>query len=56
MRSPASQLYVSIAAFDVATRHTRSAGCKRCTALVKVDRTVDPEAVAESVDRWLKGF
>jgi len=30
MCRPASQLYVSIAAFDVATRHTRSAGCKRC--------------------------
>ena len=40
MRRPTSQLYVSIAAFDVATRRTHSAGCKRCNALVKVDRIV----------------
>jgi len=37
MRRLASQLHVSIAAFDVTTRRTRSAGCKRCNALVKVD-------------------
>jgi len=40
MRRPASQLYVGIAAFDAATRRTRCAGCKRCNALVKVDRMV----------------
>jgi len=40
MHRPASQLYVGIAAFDVATRRTRSACCKRCNALIKVDRTV----------------
>jgi len=31
MHRPASQLYVGLAAFDVATRHTRSAGCKHLT-------------------------
>ena len=40
MGRPASQLYVGIAAFDVANRRTRSAGCKRCNTLVKVDRVV----------------
>ena len=40
MRRPASQLYVGIAAVDVANRSTRCAGCKRCNALVKVDRAV----------------
>ena len=40
MRRPASQLYVGIAAVDVANRRTRSAGCKRNNALVKVDRAV----------------
>jgi len=62
MRSPASQRYVSIAAFDVATRSTRSAGCKRSNALVNVDRAVygcmrslttkigfDPNSVLESL-------
>ena len=45
MRRPASQLYVSIAAFDVATRRTRSAGCKRCNMLVS-----QPEDVADSLN------
>ena len=40
MRRRASQLYVGIAAVDVANRRTRSAGCKRNNALVKVDRAV----------------
>jgi len=40
MRTPASQRYVGTAAFDVATRSTRSAGCKRSNALVNVDRAV----------------
>jgi len=43
MRRLTSRLYVGIAAFDVATRRTHSASCKRCNALVelvKVDRTV----------------
>jgi len=42
MRRPASQLYVGIAALDVATRRTCSAGCKRCNALVKVHRKMWP--------------
>jgi len=37
MRRPASQLYVGTAAFDVATRRTRSAACKRCNVFVEVD-------------------
>ena len=37
MHRPASQLYVGLAIFDVATRRTRSADC---SALVKVDRMV----------------
>jgi len=40
MRSPTSQLYVGIATFDAAALRTRSAGCKRCNALVKVNREV----------------
>jgi len=40
MRRRTPQLYVGIAAFDVANRRTRSAGCKHCNALVKVDRAV----------------
>jgi len=40
MRRRAPQLYVGIAAFDVATRRTRSAGCKRCNTLVRVDHAV----------------
>jgi len=40
MRRLASQLYVGIAAVVVATRLSRSAGCRRCNALVKVDRAV----------------
>jgi len=40
MRRPASQLYVGIAAVDVANRRALSASCKRCNALVKVDRAV----------------
>ena len=40
MRRRTPQLYVGIAAFDVANRRTRSAGCKCCNALVKVDRVV----------------
>ena len=40
MRRRTPQLYVGIATFDVANRRTRSAGCKRCNALVKVDRAV----------------
>ena len=40
MQRPTSHLYVSIAAFDVATRRTRSAGCKRRNALVKVNRSL----------------
>jgi len=52
MRRPASQLYVSIAAFDVATRHTRSAGCKCCNMLVS-----QREDVADSLnDAVLKLF
>ena len=40
MRRPACQLYVGTAAFDVATRCTRSAGCKCCNVLVNIDRVV----------------
>jgi len=40
IRRLASQLYVGLATFDVATRRTCSAGCKRINVLVKVYRTV----------------
>ena len=49
MRTP--QLYVGIAAFDVANLRTRSAGCKRCNALVKVDRAVYSCADLNDQDR-----
>jgi len=39
MCRPAPQLYVGIAAFDVATLCTRSVGCK-CYVLIKIDRAV----------------
>jgi len=40
MRRCTPQLYVGIATFHVANRRTRSASCKCCNALVKVDRAV----------------
>jgi len=37
----ASQQYVGLATFDVTTRRTCSASCKRINALIKVDRAVE---------------
>jgi len=37
--------------FDVANRRTRRAGCKRCNALVKVDRAVQTCADLNDQDR-----
>ena len=51
MLRPASQLYVGIAAVDVANRRTRSAGCKRCNALVKVNHVVQGCADLNDQDR-----
>jgi len=51
MLRPASQLYVGIAAVDVDTRRTCSTGCKRCNALVKVDRAVCGYADLNNQDR-----